>query len=100
MLTLSKIIGRGSFAVVKLGYDLETNKPVAIRIIDKEKLSPTGLQFLRKECEIYPTVDHPSIVKCHLCKEVLVLNLISVCIRSVRCLRSISQALSAFFFHS
>ena len=44
-------------------------KHVAIRIIDKEKLTPVSMKYLRREMEIYPTLSHPHIVQCYYCKE-------------------------------
>lgn len=54
---------------MKLGTDVVDNKPVAIRIIDKEKLTPVSMQYLRRELEIYPKLVHSNIVQCFYSKE-------------------------------
>ena len=45
------------------------NKHVAIRIIDKDKLTQLSMQYLRREMEIYPPLNHPHVVRCNYCKE-------------------------------
>lgn len=62
-------IGKGSFAVVKMGYDIKTKKKVAIRTMPTVGICPVSLEHLRREAEIHPTLDHEGIVKCLYCKE-------------------------------
>eukprot|EP00794_Sanderia_malayensis_P020542 gene20542-22563_t len=60
---LSKTIGKGNFAKVKLAKHLPTGREVAIKIIDKTQLNPTSLQKLFREVRIMKFLDHPNIVK-------------------------------------
>ena len=46
---LSKTIGKGNFAKVKLARHVPTGKEVAIKIIDKTQLNPVSLQKLFRE---------------------------------------------------
>ncbi|RUS70223.1 hypothetical protein EGW08_022016 [Elysia chlorotica] len=60
---LIKTIGKGNFAKVKLAKHVPTGKEVAIKIIDKTQLNPSGLQKLFREVRIMKMLDHPNIVK-------------------------------------
>ncbi|XP_074603308.1 MAP/microtubule affinity-regulating kinase 3-like isoform X1 [Brevipalpus obovatus] len=60
---LSKTIGKGNFAKVKLGKHMPTGIEVAIKIIDKSVLNQSSLQKLFREVRIMKMLDHPNIVK-------------------------------------
>lgn len=60
---LDKIIGEGSFAVVRKGIKKSTNTEVAIKIIDKSTLEKDDQLALQTEVEILSQIDHPNIVK-------------------------------------
>nr|XP_046245898.1 MAP/microtubule affinity-regulating kinase 4 isoform X3 [Scatophagus argus] len=60
---LLKTIGKGNFAKVKLARHIPTGREVAIKIIDKTQLNPTGLQKLFREVRIMKTLKHPNIVQ-------------------------------------
>jgi len=64
-----KVIGKGSFATVKLGFDVKTKKKVAIRFMPTQNLCPVSLEHLKREAEIHPTLNHEGIVKCLHCKQ-------------------------------
>eukprot|EP01017_Pseudomicrothorax_dubius_P017025 TRINITY_DN1931_c0_g1_i2.p2 TRINITY_DN1931_c0_g1~~TRINITY_DN1931_c0_g1_i2.p2 ORF type:complete len:142 (+),score=52.04 TRINITY_DN1931_c0_g1_i2:92-517(+) len=58
-----KIIGEGSFAVVRKAFKKATNKEVAVKIIDKSTLESDDQLALQTEVEILSQIDHPNIVK-------------------------------------
>ena len=61
---LFRTIGEGSFSTVKLGYQIFTKDPVAIKIINKCTIqSEADLQWLMQEVEVMKLLDHPGIVK-------------------------------------
>lgn len=64
-----KIVGKGSFATVKLGYDTKMKKKVAVRLIPTAEVCPVSLEHLQREAEIHPVLNHEGIVKCYYCKE-------------------------------
>lgn len=61
---LSDTIGKGSYSKVKQAFDLNTNKKIAIKIIDREK-APKDFQekFLPREIDIWSRINHNSIIK-------------------------------------
>lgn len=67
-----KIIGSGSFGVVKLAQD-KSNPYIkyAVKSIDKKLLSENteGLCSLKREIQALMSVDHPNIVKLYECFE-------------------------------
>lgn len=63
-LRVDKILGQGSFAKVYQGFDLVSKSIVAIKILDKRKISELGFQKMaEKEVEIVQSINHP-----HICK--------------------------------
>lgn len=61
---LGPVIGQGSFAVVRLGVNKDTQEEVAVKIVEKEQLSSElGLTSLRAEMEIMHRMQHPHIVR-------------------------------------
>lgn len=62
---LDKVLGEGSFAVVRKGIKKSTNEDFAIKIIDKTNLESDDQLALQTEVEILSQIDHPNIVKLH-----------------------------------
>lgn len=60
---LIRTIGKGNFAKVKLAKHMTTGRQVAIKVIDRMQLSPSGIQKLFREVRIMKALDHPNIVK-------------------------------------
>lgn len=60
---LSKTIGKGNFAKVKLARHILTGVEVAVKIIDKTSLNESNLAKLLREVDIMKRLDHPNIVK-------------------------------------
>ncbi|CAG7866196.1 unnamed protein product [Brassica rapa] len=56
-------LGSGSFAVVWLATHRSSGLKVAIKEIDKKKLSPKVRDNLLKEISILSTIDHPNIIR-------------------------------------
>ncbi|CAH8322799.1 unnamed protein product [Eruca vesicaria subsp. sativa] len=56
-------LGSGSFAVVWLAKHRSSGLEVAIKEIDKKKLSPKVRDNLLKEISILSTIDHPNIIR-------------------------------------
>jgi serine/threonine protein kinase len=62
---LDKVLGEGSFAVVRKGIKKATNEEFAIKIIDKTNLESDDQFALQSEVDILSQIDHPNIVKLH-----------------------------------
>lgn len=61
---LNHVIGQGSYATVKLAFDKETNKRVAIKTYEKFKLHDSHRrENVKREIAILNTMDHPSVIK-------------------------------------
>ena len=59
---LSNTIGKGTFSKVKLGIHLPTQKKVAIKILDKEKIiDESDLERISREIHILTVLRHPNI---------------------------------------
>ena len=57
-------IGSGAFSVVKLAYDTEFNRQVAVKIISKEELKKNNKgELIRREVQIHHNLTHPFIVR-------------------------------------
>ncbi|XP_034996157.1 serine/threonine-protein kinase SIK2 [Zootoca vivipara] len=56
-------LGKGNFAVVKLGRHRITRSEVAIKIIDKSQLDSVNLEKIYREVQIMKMLDHPHIIK-------------------------------------
>lgn len=57
-------LGSGSFGKVFLANEkLDKNFKIAIKVIDKSKLTKEDIESLRNEVKTMETVDHPNIVK-------------------------------------
>ncbi|XP_064651382.1 serine/threonine-protein kinase SIK2-like [Lineus longissimus] len=60
---IERTIGKGNFAVVKLGKHRITKSEVAIKIIDKTQLDSSNLQKIYREVHILKMLNHPNIIK-------------------------------------
>lgn len=59
----TKVLGRGSFGVVRLGYQVKTNEEVAIKAIDiKEFSKHNEFKYLKSELMLHMELKHPHIV--------------------------------------
>jgi len=63
---MEKIIGQGSYAVVRLATDKNTNEKVAIKTYEKFKLNDVHKRKnVKREISILETLEHPNIIKLH-----------------------------------
>ncbi|KAH0573251.1 Kinase, CAMK CAMKL [Spironucleus salmonicida] len=61
---IGKTIGEGSFSKVKLGTHLVTNERVALKIIEKAKITESSdIERITREIQILKLLDHPNVVK-------------------------------------
>ena len=63
MYEISQIIGKGSFSVVKLATSKVTNQKVAVKIMNKNKLTSVILESALTEIEIIKICQFPYIIK-------------------------------------
>ncbi|KAK1560594.1 hypothetical protein Q3G72_028538 [Acer saccharum] len=63
---LSRTIGEGTFAKVKLGVDTTNGQNVAIKIIDKQMVLESNLKYqVQREIRTMKLLHHPNIVRIH-----------------------------------
>ena len=63
-------IGKGTFSKVKLGYNKRTNEKVAIKILDKTKItSKSDLERINREISFLKKFKHTNIIKIYDIKE-------------------------------
>ena len=55
-------IGKGKFSTVYNVRNRETSELLAMKLIDKNKLSVREKEFLREEIQIVRMIDHPNVV--------------------------------------
>ncbi|KAJ3682894.1 hypothetical protein LUZ60_013121 [Juncus effusus] len=61
---IGRMLGQGTFAKVYYGKNLSTNQSVAIKVIDKEKISKFGLMDqIKREITVMNVVRHVNIVQ-------------------------------------
>lgn len=61
---IGNILGEGQFANVRLGTDLSTNKPCAVKIMNKSKImSAAGLRRIQTEIKVLKRMKHPNVVQ-------------------------------------
>ena len=63
MYEIKEELGSGSFSIVKLAINKVTNQKVAVKIMNKEKMSSTLLESARTEIEIMKICQFPYIIK-------------------------------------
>ena len=60
---LSKTLGEGTFGKVKLGVHLLTGERVAIKVLEKDKITDKGdVKRVTREIQILKHIQHPRIV--------------------------------------
>lgn len=64
-------LGSGAFSTVHLATDRLSQAKVAVKIIDREKISQQTETYFRREVEIQKSLNHPNIVKVYICYEEL-----------------------------
>ncbi|GLT97544.1 hypothetical protein SLE2022_151030 [Rubroshorea leprosula] len=63
---LTRVIGEGTFAKVKLAVDTTNSKYVAIKIIDKQMVMESDLKYqVQREIRTMKLLHHPNIVRIH-----------------------------------
>jgi len=63
---IDKVLGQGSYAVVKLAIDKTDGKKVAIKTYEKYKLlDPRKMKNVRREISLLESMDHPHVIKMH-----------------------------------
>jgi serine/threonine protein kinase len=60
---LERTLGKGNFAVVRLGIHRLTRTKVAVKIVDKTDIDPDNLQKIWREIEIMRQLAHPHIIQ-------------------------------------
>ncbi len=60
---LEETIGKGHFAVVKLGRHVFSGEKVAVKVIDKNKLDDVSKAHLFQEVRCMKLVQHPNVVR-------------------------------------
>ena len=56
-------LGKGNFAMVRLGVHKLTKTSVAVKIVEKADLDEENLQKISREIEIMRRLNHPSIIR-------------------------------------
>ena len=64
-------LGKGNFAVVRLGIHRLTKTKVAVKIVDKADLEDENLQKITREIEIMRRLSHPAIIRLYQVKFVI-----------------------------
>ena len=68
--SIKKIIGKGTFSIVKLGLDRETGEKVAIKILEKKKiLNKSDAERVDREINILKEINHLNLIKIIKIKE-------------------------------
>jgi BR serine/threonine kinase len=60
---LEKTLGKGQTGLVKLGVHHKTNKKVAIKIVNREKLNESVLMKVEREITIMKLIEHPNVLR-------------------------------------
>lgn len=56
-------LGKGNFAIVRLGIHRLTKTSVAVKIVEKADLDEENLNKIKREIEIMRRLNHPSIIR-------------------------------------
>ncbi|XP_022420990.1 serine/threonine-protein kinase BRSK2 isoform X7 [Delphinapterus leucas] len=62
---LEKTLGKGQTGLVKLGIHCVTCQKVAVKIVNREKLSESVLMKVEREIAILKLIEHPHVLKLH-----------------------------------
>ena len=60
---MEKTLGKGNFAVVRLGIHRMTKTRVAVKVVDKKELDPENLMKISREIDIMRQLSHEHIIK-------------------------------------
>ncbi len=60
---LEKVLGKGNFALVRLGVHKLTRTKVAVKIVDKSDLDEENQRKIFREIEIMRRLSHPSVIR-------------------------------------
>jgi calcium/calmodulin-dependent protein kinase I len=60
---LKGVLGNGNYSVVRRAVDTQTQQNVAVKVIDRRKLTKEDEVSLRIEVEVLSKLDHPNIIK-------------------------------------
>ena len=63
-------LGKGNFAVVRLGIHRLTKTKVAVKIVDKADLEDDNLQKITREIEIMRRLSHPAIIRLYQVRKI------------------------------
>ncbi|GMP91624.1 hypothetical protein CsSME_00042238 [Camellia sinensis var. sinensis] len=80
---VGRTIGEGTFAKVKFARNSETGEPVALKILDKEKvLKHKMAEQIKREVATMKLIKHPNVVRLYEVSLSLSLSLsVCVCVR-------------------
>ncbi|XP_055330954.1 serine/threonine-protein kinase SIK3-like [Paramacrobiotus metropolitanus] len=57
------VLGKGNFAVVRMGTHIPTGEKVAVKIIEKKKISHENLQKVYREIGVMKRLRHPNVIR-------------------------------------
>jgi calcium/calmodulin-dependent protein kinase I len=60
---LKGVLGNGNYSVVRRGVDMDTQENVAVKVIDRRKLTKDDELSLKIEVEVLGKLSHPNIIK-------------------------------------
>jgi len=61
---IDKVLGQGSYAIVKLALDKHSNQKVAVKIYEKYRLiDPRKMKNVRREIQLLENINHPNVIK-------------------------------------
>lgn len=60
--TIKKLLGRGGFGEVYLGFDEQLKREVAIKLTFRSKVGPAAITMFLAEAQVLADLDHPNIV--------------------------------------
>ena len=60
---LERVLGKGNFALVRLGVHRLTKTKVAVKIVDKNDLDDENQKKIFREIEIMRRLSHPNIIQ-------------------------------------
>ena len=67
---IKETIGKGTFSIVKLGVNKETNEKVAIKILKKKKIvQKADKSRLEREISILKKLNHINVIKSQIINE-------------------------------
>ena len=80
---MEKTLGKGNFAIVRLGIHRMTKTRVAVKVVDKKELDPENLMKISREIDIMRQLSHENIIKLyHLCDKTQSIGLMPLLVLS------------------